>query len=446
MAEPSHRKNSLILSLGLSQLVGWGSMYYAYGVLMKPMQQELQLSTNVMVGAYSLALLISGALSIYTGRIIDRIGGRLLMSAGSALGALMLALCAYVHDVTGLYLVWAGIGVAMSATLYQSAFAVLIQNFGDGYRRAITSLTLIAGFASTVAWPLTQVALSTFGWRHSWLLLALANLLLCLPVHLRLPRSHRVPAVTVPEQAGNAEVDAATDALATGPATVPAVKSTTKPTTKPDTAAPRMSLQGLVRDPVFQLITIAITLSSLVSSAILLHLLAFLQSRGISAPQAALIGAMLGPMQVLGRILEIAFGRHASSSQIGTLAMWLAPLGLALLVFPTDWMIVYAGFALVYGLGNGVMTIVRGTLPVELYGHASYGLVSGAMSMPVMFANAAGPFVASLLYTMVGGYEGVMPLLGAVSAAAVCLFMLGIARVRDIPQLPDQAPERLNRG
>lgn len=467
MTLSARQKNSLVLGLGLSQLIGWGSMYYAFGVLMKPMQQELGLSANVMVGAYSLALLISGALSIFTGRIIDRLGGRLLMSAGSVLCAVMLALSAFVHDVSGLYLVWAGIGVAMSATLYQSAFAVLIQAFGDGYRRAITSLTLIAGFASTLAWPLTQATLSAFGWRHTWLLLALANLLLCLPVHLRLPRfrkevaRHRaitrvetpgstlaaeaipsgvhVPAAeeaTVIESAAPAPPAAAVTAVSAVnavTASVPANESATTSTSSLCIATPGLTLARLVRDPAFQLVTLAITLSSLVSSAILLHLLAFLQSRGIAAHQAALIGALLGPMQVLGRILEIAFGRHATSKQVGTLAMWLAPLGIALLVFPGDGLILYAGFALIYGLGNGVMTIVRGTLPVELYGQTSYGMVSGAMSAPVMFANAAGPFMATLLYTVAGGYEAVIPLLGAVSTLAVCLFMIGLARVGNSP-------------
>ncbi|MGI4847516.1 MAG: MFS transporter [Janthinobacterium lividum] len=407
------RKNFIIVSLGLSQLVGWGTAYYAFGVLLRPMQIELQLSKNIMVGAYSLALLISGAMSIVIGRIIDRFGGRLVMSAGSVLASLMLVLTAFVHNATGLYLVWAGMGLAMSAILYQPAFAVLMQVFGDGYRRAITLLTLIGGFSSTLAWPLTQAVLSSLGWRQCWLLLAAANLLLCLPVHAMLPKrssAARMPAAPLAQEhgGGNAETDAVP------PAPAPPQKHS--------------PLASVVRDPVFQLITVALTLNSLVSSAILLHLLTFLQSRGISAHQAALIGALLGPMQVLGRILEILFGKDATSRQIGTLAMWVAPLALAMLVFPATWLVVYGAFAAVYGLGNGVMTLVRGTLPAELYGQASYGVVSGAMSMPVMFASAAGPFAASLLYTAAGGYEGVIPALGAISVVAVCLFMTGVAR------------------
>src|SRR5450830_2048095 len=266
----------LIPSLGLTQIVGWGSMFYAYGVLMQPMQTELQVSKPVIVGAYSLALLFSGLLFTLAGSIIDRVGGRLLMGAGTVLAAVMLALLSTVHSVTGLYLIWAGIGMAMSATLYQPAFAVITQIFEGGFRRAITMLTLFGGFASTVSWPLTQWLLEHCGWRETWMIYALANLVICLPIHALLPRAA-------------------------------SIKTATR-----DRAANSIGLATVLREPRFYLLTAAVTLNALVFSAMSLHLISILHDRGMSAYYATGIGALIGPMQVLGRILETTFGKNAS--------------------------------------------------------------------------------------------------------------------------------------
>ncbi|WP_034303637.1 MFS transporter [Herbaspirillum sp. RV1423] len=377
----------LIPSLGLTQIVGWGSMFYAYGVLMQPMQTELQASKPVIVGAYSLALLISGLLSTLAGSIIDRVGGRLLMGAGTVLAAVMLALLSTVQSVTGLYLIWAGIGVAMSATLYQPAFAVLTQIFEGGFRRAITMLTLFGGFASTVSWPLTQWLLEHYGWRETWMIYAVANLAICLPIHALLPRAA-------------------------------SIKAKIK-----DSAAKSIGLATVLREPSFSLLTAAVTLNALVFSAMSLHLISILHDRGMSAYYAAGIGALIGPMQVLGRILEATFGKNSTTRQIGIIAICLLPVALILLFAPAEWLLIYGLFAAMYGIGNGVMTIVRGTLPAELYGREAYGAISGAMATPVTIAFAAGPFVASLLYAAGGGYPGaIVALIGIASLGAGLFF------------------------
>lgn len=380
------KPNWLIPTLGLTQIIGWGSMFYAYGVLMQPMEAELQTSRSVVVGAYSVALLVSGCLSMLAGSIVDRIGGRLLMTAGSLLAALMLALLSNVHSVLTLYLVWTGIGVAMSATLYQSAFAVLTQVFGNGYRRAITMVTLFGGFASTVFWPLTQLLSDHVGWRDTWLIYAAVNLLLCFPIHWRLP-----------EFSPAANTDSSRDTH-------------------------KASLAAVLRERRFYLLTAALTCNALVFSAMSLHMISILQSKGISPVHAALIGAMVGPMQVLGRLLETTFGRNTSSYKVGMIAMWLLPMALVLLFAPTEWFVIYVFFAAMYGIGNGVMTIVRGTLPAELYGRDIYGAVSGAMAAPVMIAIAAGPFVASLVYSATGGYTGTLLALIAICGAGAILY------------------------
>jgi len=378
----------LIPSLGLTQIVGWGSMFYAYGVLMQPMQTELQASKPVIVGAYSLALLISGLLSTLAGSIIDRVGGRLLMGAGTVLAAVMLALLSTVHSVTGLYLIWAGIGVAMSATLYQPAFAVLTQIFEGGFRRAITMLTLFGGFASTVSWPLTQWLLDRYGWRDTWMIYAVVNLMVCLPIHTLLPRS-----ASIKEKAKSR-----------------------------DRVAESTSLEVVLREPGFYLITAAVTLNALVFSAMSLHLISILQGRGMSAYYAAGIGAMIGPMQVLGRILETTLGKNATTRQVGLVAISLLPAALLLLFAPAGWLLIYGIFAAMYGIGNGVMTIVRGALPAELYGREAYGAISGAMATPVTMAFAAGPSVAAFLYAAGGGYPGAIVAMAGIATLGAVLF------------------------
>lgn len=386
----------LIPSLGLTQIVAWGSMFYAYGVLMQPMQDALGLSKPAIVGAYSVALLISGLLSTSAGSIIDRIGGRLLMGSGSLLAALMLACLSRVQNATELYLVWAGIGVAMSATLYQPAFAVITQVFGSDYRRAITHLTLFGGFASTVFWPLTQSLLQHVGWRETWLIYAAANLLLCLPIHVALPKG-------------------------SGPAHGATPARTEKSATR---------LAAVLREPAFYLVTGAVTLNALVFAAMSLHMIPVLQAHGISAANAAWVGALVGPMQVLGRVLETTVGKRASTRQVGMIAICLLPLSLLLLFASGPWLPVYAVFAALYGIGNGVMTIVRGALPAELYGRAAYGAISGAMATPVQIAVAAGPFVASLLYAAGNGYPATLLALAGISAAGALLFRYAITHLR----------------
>lgn len=400
---PSHRHHGrMIPLLGLTQIVGWGSMFYAYGVLMQPMQDELGFSKPVIVGAYSVALLISGLLSTSAGAIIDRIGGRLLMGSGALLAALMLACLSQVQSVMGLYLVWAGIGVAMSATLYQPAFAVITQVFGDDYRRAITHLTLFGGFASTVFWPLTQSLLQHVGWRDTWLIYSAANLLICLPIHAILPK-------------GSGPVHGATPVL---------------------TEESAVTLAAVLREPVFYFLTAAITLNALVFAAMSLHMIPILQAHKLSATNAAWIGAMVGPMQVLGRILETTVGKRASTYQVGMIAISLLPLSLILLFASGSWLPAYVVFAALYGIGNGVMTIVRGALPAELYGRTDYGAISGAMATPVQIAIAAGPFVASLLYSAVDGYSGTILALTGIGAAGAILFFNAngyLRRHRTIP-------------
>jgi MFS family permease len=362
---------AVIVALGLTQIIGYGSVFYSFSLLMEPLQQALGATKSVVVGAFSVALLIAGLCATLVGSTIDRIGGRMVMALGSAGAAILLASLSRVESVFALYAIYAGPGATMAAILYEPAFAVLTQIFGSNYRRAITALTLFGGFASTVFWPLTQQLIVHFGWRGALLVLAGLNILLCVPLHLML----------LPGRGLHAESS-------------PVARSKAKAS---------KSLREVLRERTFYWLCGAFVANGLIFSAMSVHMMPMLKAKGLSAAAAAAIGALVGPMQVTGRILELTTGQRFSIVRIGLLAVSLVPV--ALLVFATAearyWPLVV--FALLYGLSNGVITIVRGTLPAELFGRDHYGAVSGALAVPGMISLASGPFLASLLWMAMGG-------------------------------------------
>lgn len=311
------------------------------------------------------------------------------MTAGSLAGAVLLALLSRVESVVALYAVWAGLGAVMAATLYDPAFAVITRLFSTDYRRAITALTLFGGFASTVFWPLTQFLIAEIGWRQALLVLAALNLVVCVPVHWWV----LAPGSAGPRRRAVAPV---------GPG----------------------AFRTALRTPVFYLLTIAFTGNALVFSATQVHLMSMLQAKQLSAASAALVGAMIGPMQVTGRLLELAFASRLSASTVGILAMAFLPIALWLLnIAGVQWPLLVA-FAVVYGIGNGAMTIVRGAIPAELFGRDAYGAINGAMAAPVTVAKAAGPLVAALLFGWLGGYDGTVLVLIVIGAVSTAVFVL----------------------
>jgi len=378
-----------VAALGVAQIISWGSLYYAFSFLITPLMEASGGDKPTVFAAFSLGLLVSGLLSAPIGALIDRRGGRGVMTAGSLGGAVLLASLAHVQSVFALYAVWAGLGAVMAATLYDPAFAVISRLFAANYRRAITMLTLFGGFASTVFWPLTQFLIAEIGWRQALLVLAALNLIVCVPVHWWVlspasPSPHRRPVVPA------------------GPG----------------------AFRAALRTPVFYLLTLAFTGNALVFSATQVHLMSMLQAKQLSAASAALVGAMIGPMQVTGRVLELAFASRLSASAVGILAMAFLPIALWVLsIAGVQWPLLVA-FAVIYGIGNGAMTIVRGAIPAELFGRDAYGAINGAMAAPVTVAKAAGPLVAALLFVALGGYDGTLWVLIAIGAVSTAVFVL----------------------
>jgi MFS family permease len=378
----------LLVALGVTQIVSWGSIYYAFALLLEPLQRDRGAGKGEVAGAFSAALLVSGLCAAWIGRTIDRLGGRWVMTAGSLAAVLLLAALSQVRSLPLLYLIWLGLGAAMAATLYEPAFVVVAQVYRLNYRRALTVLTLFGGFASTVFWPVTTWLIERYGWREAVLWLAAINLVVCVPLHFAL----------LPKSSG-----AAPPAPQAGGGTA------------------RRRLWG---DRRFRALTLAFLAHYVVVSAIAAHLISLLLARGMSPAAAAAIGALIGPMQVAGRIVEFGASRWLTVGQVGRVAAVAMPLSLLALLWADSSLPWLTVFAVLFGAGNGAMTVIRGALPVEMYGREHYGAIAGALATPGLLARAVGPIFAALLWSALGGYERTTVVLIVVAAVGATAFAL----------------------
>lgn len=373
----------VVAALGVTQILAWGSSYYLVAVMAQPIAAETGWPLALVVGGFSLGLLVSGLVSPRVGRTIDRLGGRPVLALSSVLigaGQLTLALA---HHVPVYLLAWAIMGAGMGAGLYDAAFSTLGRLYGERARRAITSLTLWGGFASTVCWPLSAFMVEAIGWRGACLVYAAIQVGVSLPIHLALlPRA-------VPDAAPPAAKPA-------GPAAIDGRRRRA------------LLLHGSV-----------LVLAAVISSMISVHLLTLLQARGLELAAAVALGALIGPAQVASRVVEMTVGArfHPVWTMIAAMSLILA--GLAALSL-TPW----AALALVlYGAGNGIYSIAKGTLPLALFGREGYATLMGRLAMPALLTAALSPFVGAALIEAVGAGPTLLGLL----AAAACA--LGLALV-----------------
>lgn len=352
--------------MGFTQILAWGSTYYLPAVLASPIAKETGWSITSVVGGLSWGLLVAGVSSPTVGRQIDRHGGRSVLAASSLLLALGMLLMGLAENVATYYVAWTLIGIAMAAGLYDAAFSTLGRLFGEEARTSITGLTLLGGFASTIGWPVIAGLESWIGWRNACFTIAAAHLLIGLPIHaLLIPGSAKQPPHPARVESPNAS-----------------------------------ELRPRATNQLFLLIGAMLTILALVVSGISVHLLNVLNQLGITTAVALAIGMVIGPSQVLARVAEFSIGRNLHPTWSARAGVLLCLIGLGLLILGLPWL-AFVAIAL-YGAGNGILTIARGTLPLALFGPQGYGARMGLLARPVLVAQACGPIAAAYVLDSFG--------------------------------------------
>jgi MFS family permease len=395
----------LILWLSLAQLITWGSVFYTFALLMTPLERELGLSRAQSSLGFSLALLAEGLLAYPVGRWIDRGHERAVMTLGSLLIGLCLALHSVITSVGGFYAVWLGLGAGLSATLYPPAFSVVTRRFPGDFRRAIITMTFLGGLASTVFIPLSAWLIQTLGWRHALWCLAALNLVVCTPLHALVLRN------APPGPAHN-----------------------------PSQAAPaRTPIAQHLRSPPFLLIGVFLVLMMAVTAALPAHMVNLLRENGLQEAWVIAVPASVGALQVLGRVLLYFFEHHFDLHLANRLIPGLLPLGLlALLAAPLldgAQLGMVLLFVLFYGMGNGMLTIVKGTAIAEYVNREHVASLNGALGLPLALARASSPLVLGLLWSPQTGYSHGLWLM-------LVLSLLGVASLAWAQQLSRTAESR----
>lgn len=361
----------VVWALGTTQVIGYGTLYYAFGVLAPAISAELGWGIDAVYGALSLALLAGGLLAPLAGRLMDRHGAARMMALGSLLSAVSLGAIALAPGGIGFAVSLVAMECASALVLYAAAFAALVERSGQQAQRSITHLTLIAGFASTLFWPLTAWLSSLLSWREVYLVYAGLNLLICLPLHFwltRLPTVEPAPRATGPE-----------------PAPLPAETRLAE------------HRRGLASG----LLLAGFAVAGFVLSGILMHVVPMLQALGLGSA-GALVTTLFGPAQVLSRFTNLVFGRGLRQALLAVLAAGLLPAGLLVLAGTAPNLPGALLFAVLFGLGSGLVSIVSGSLPLELFGRQGYGTRLGWFSAARQIASALAPFGIALMITQWG--------------------------------------------
>lgn len=376
----SHRFG-LTLTLGSAQTLAWASSYYLPAILAVPMARDLGLSSSWVFAAFSAALMLTATLGPSVGRLIDQQGGRGVLMASNAVLALGLVIMALSQGVFSLMLAWLITGAGMAMGLYDAAFATLGRLLGRSARSSITGVTLLAGFASTIGWPLTALLESELGWRAACGVWAMLHIVVGLPLNARLPK------------AGDS------------------VNHSNDEKSAPSPERPRLAMM---------LLAYVFAAGWFVSTAMAAHLPRLLQETGVSLSVAVAAAALVGPAQVAARLGEFALLRHLHPLVAARVATTLHPLGAALLAMVG---MPAAGFALLHGAGNGMMTIASGTLPLALFGPKGFGQRQGLIIAPARAMQAFAPLLFGLLIEQNGA--GALWLTSGLMLAA-CLALLCI--------------------
>jgi MFS family permease len=401
--DESRYDRRFVWRLSVGQLISWGSIFYMFALVMEPVERELSMSRAQASLAFSIALMAEGLLAYPVGHWIDRGHERAVMTGGSLLVAAAMLLHSLIQSAEGFYLSWLMLGAGMSATLYSPAFAIVTRRFPQDFRRAIITLTFLGGLASTVFIPLTSWLIAQFGWRHALWCLAAIHLLVCVPLHGWLLRAR------APGQVRLAEAPAATDAVVARAGTGP---------------APSLALSHYLRSAPFLLIGVFVVLMMAITSALPAHMISLLRENGLGDAWVIIIPASIGVIQVAGRALLYFFEHHFDVHMANRLIPCLVPLGLAALLAGGGHGWAAMVFVVLYGIGNGMMTIVKGTAIAQYVNREHVAALNGALGLPLAFARALAPWLMGVMWSREGGYvSGLWVILGASIVAVFALLL-----------------------
>lgn len=405
-------RHAVVLPLGVAQTLAWGSSFYLPVMLAQPMTRDLGLQPSTLFAALSMALVISALVSPWAGQRIDRLGGRPVLLRSSAAFVAALVLMSQAQGLVTLLLAWVVMGLAMGMGLYDAAFAALVRLFGPTARRSISGITLIAGFASTVGWPLTAWMEAHWGWRGACLGWAGLHLLVVMPLNLTLP-GIKAQATLQATPSLSAAVEGAEGAQGQGP------------------GAPQPAHRLLM-----VLLATLFTLMGFVSTAIATHLPSLLQAAGAPLATAVALAALAGPAQVASRLFELGVLSRFSPVLTARIAVCGHPLGALLLLVLGP--VAAMPFVVIHGLGNGLLTIVRGTLPLALFGAQGYGARQGWISMPGRLLGALSPWLMGLAIER----QGVSALFWTMACGVGSLVLLTLLRVPQGSTTHENPPPR----
>ena len=380
----------VVTALGITQILAWGSTFYLLGVLANPIVRDTGWSYAFVMAGVSAGLFVAGLVSPRVGRTIGARGGRPVLAAGAVLLALGLALIGIAPTVPVYIGGWIAVGAGMGAGLYDAAFSTLGSIYGKDARKPITWVTLFGGFASTVCWPLSAFLVEQLGWRGACFVYAAIQIGFALPIHLFV-----LPAR--PDEVSTATADKAAVDLA--------------------------------RDErlVFLILASVLTLGAAILAMVGMHLLALLQARGVTLAAAVAFGAMVGPSQVGARVIEMLAGSRYHPVWTMIASTVLVAVGTWLLYLDVP---IYAAALVLYGAGNGIGSIARGTLPLALFGAQRYPVLMGRLALPLLIAMSIAPLLGALIFDAAGadGTLGLLSAMATLNVLLVCALKLSIPK------------------
>ncbi len=387
-----------VCTIGTVQIIVWGTSFYSLGVLGKPIVADTGWANGLVFAGLTVGLLVSAVISTAVGSAIDRFGARAVMSLGCVMLAATLVGVAHARDEYTYLAAWSAVGVAMRLTLYDAAFAAMVQVSPNNGRRAIAFLTLFGGFASTVFWIIGHELVVAYGWRQTYLIFAVLNLVVCMPLcWFGLARRE-------PETIAGAA----------------AAENSKNP------AHHTAPLEGRARRIAMVLFCVVMSGNALIFGVGAVHLVGLIEAAGVATGLAVTIASFKGIAQVAGRVWEIVWGKNIAPIGIGRIAIGLLPISLLVLLFSgADWTTA-AVFTIIFGLSNGIVTVARGAVPLALFGADGYGKVLGIIATPFLIFNALSPMLFAFVVDAWGYRVGTWILFALAIASMACMEIMAL--------------------